>query len=119
MRKLATIVLALSLPLVAKTPLHEVQVTTTDRADLAAGGTIRVSGSVGQLDVEGWDRSEVEVTVTRSVWRRDTPQGREQGTGLLNHVVVKIDRKAASEVAITANSLRAISSPARCAARRT
>lgn len=101
MRRLATVVLALSLPLLAKVPLHEVQVTTTDHADLAPGGIIRVIGSLGQLDVEGWDRPEVEVTVTKSVWRRDTPQRREQGTQLLNHVLVKTERKAAGEVAIT------------------
>lgn len=101
MRKLAIAVLAFCLPLLAKAPLHEVQLTTTDHADLAPGGTIRVSGSYGQLDVEGWDRPQVEVTVTRSVWRSDTAQGRERGTQLLKQVVVKIERKAAGEVAIS------------------
>ena len=101
MRRLATMVLGLSLPLLAKAPLHGVQVTTTDHAELAPGGTVRISAAYGQLDVEGWDRPEVEVTVTRSVWRRDTPQGRKQATELLNHVVVKTERKAAGEVAIT------------------
>jgi len=35
MRKLATLVLAFSLPLLAKAPQQHVMVTTTDRVDLA------------------------------------------------------------------------------------
>ena len=43
-----------------------IQVTKTDRADFAPGGTIHVSGSHGDLNIEGWDRPDVEITVTKS-----------------------------------------------------
>jgi hypothetical protein len=41
------------------------QVTTTERVSFAAGGTIRIDHSYGDLNVEGWDRPEVEITVTK------------------------------------------------------
>jgi len=101
MRKMATVFLGLALTLAAKAPLHEVQITTTDRADLGPGGTVRISGSYGQLDVEGWDQPRVEVTVTRSVWRSDTPRALDQAKLLLQRVAVKAERRDSGEVAIT------------------
>jgi hypothetical protein len=42
------------------------QVITTDRVDFAPGGTIRIDGSYGVLNIEGWDKPEVEITFTKS-----------------------------------------------------
>jgi hypothetical protein len=42
------------------------RVATTERVDFPPGGTIRINGSYGHLVVEGWDRPEVEITVTKS-----------------------------------------------------
>ena len=39
--------------------------TKTERAPFAAGGTIRIDHTYGELSVEGWDRAEVELTVTK------------------------------------------------------
>ena len=93
-------VFVLVLPLAAKAPEREVQVTTTDHAELAPGGTVRISGSYGELDVEGWDQAQVEVTATRVVWRSDRPHAIEQAKQLLGRVTVKAERNAADEVAI-------------------
>jgi len=80
----------LCLPLLAKVPLQPVQVTTTDHVELGAGGTIRLSGSMGQLDVEGWDRPEVEITVVKSTWRSNTPKERDEATRELSLVKVAV-----------------------------
>ena len=39
--------------------------TTTEHVDFAAGGLIRINGSYGDLNVAGWDRPEIEVTVIK------------------------------------------------------
>src|SRR5450432_3405043 len=41
--------------------------TTTERVNLAPGGMIRIDGSYGDLNVEGWERPEVEVTVIKTL----------------------------------------------------
>ena len=43
------------------------QVTNTQNIEFAPGGTIHINGSYGVLRVEGWDRPEVAVTVTKSL----------------------------------------------------
>jgi hypothetical protein len=42
--------------------------TTTEKVDLAPGGTVRIEGSTGELNVEGWDGPGVEVQLTRYAW---------------------------------------------------
>jgi hypothetical protein len=101
MRRLAIIVLALGLPLLAKAPLQETQIVTGEHTDLAPGGTVRVIGSTGQLDVEGWDQPQVEITLSRSAFRPGTPQGIEDAKRLLNRIQAKVERNSAGEVLIT------------------
>ena len=45
----------------------QIQKTYTEKVGFAAGGTIRVDDSYGDLMIEGWDRPEVEVTVIKSM----------------------------------------------------
>jgi hypothetical protein len=67
MRPLA-ILFAACLPLLATPPLPRVESVTTERADFAPGGTIKIEGSTGEMSIEGWDQPSVEVTVTRYTW---------------------------------------------------
>ncbi len=67
MRSLA-IVFAACLPLLATPPLPRVDSVTSEKTDFAPGGTIRIEGSTGELNIEGWDQPSVEVTVTRYTW---------------------------------------------------
>ena len=101
MRSLALLALAAALPLLAKDPLRTVQVVTSEQVDLSKGGTVRIVGSTGQLDVEGWDRPEVEITLAKSTWSRNTPQAADAAKGLLNHFRVKEDHNASGELTIT------------------
>src|SRR5579871_2708912 len=59
----------------------------TERVSFEPGGLIRIDGSDGTLNVEGWDRPEVEVTVA----------GRDQPL---------VERRSRSELAITASKQR-------------
>ena len=43
-----------------------VSATQTARFNVSAAGSIRLQNSFGEVDIDGWDRPEVEVTVVRS-----------------------------------------------------
>jgi hypothetical protein len=62
------ILFAACLPLLATPPLPRVESVTTEKADFAPGGTVKIEGSAGELNIEGWDQPSVEVTVTRYTW---------------------------------------------------
>jgi hypothetical protein len=67
MQKLAVIPIVLALPLVAGDFSRQtLSVTQTERFNVSAPGTIRLEKSFGELEIEGWDRPEAEVTVVRS-----------------------------------------------------
>ena len=94
--------IAMALPLLAKAPLGEVQTVVSERIDAAPGGAVRVIGTTGELDVEGWDRPEVEVTVTKSTWRRNSPESVEAARRMLNRFRAKLERSQAGDILITA-----------------
>jgi hypothetical protein len=77
-----------------------IHVTKTERVDFAPGGTIHIKGSHGDLNVEGWDRPEVEVTVTRSTTRLYNAKEAEEAKKRLDLIQVKLDHKNASELSI-------------------
>ena len=98
-RRFASLALALCLPLLPKTPLQKVQVVTTDRVDFAAGGTIRFEGSVGELNIEGWDQPQVQVTLTRFDYADATDKDREKDK--LERITVKTEKRSGNELVIT------------------
>lgn len=84
----------------AEAPYEQAQLSTTDHINFAPGGTIRVSGSWGCLSVEGWDRPEVEVTVTRYGSVFYPPAKRDSAAQKLAKVKVQVERKSDHEAAI-------------------
>jgi hypothetical protein len=99
-RRVAAIAMAVCLPLAAKVPKPAMPIVTTERVEFAPGGTIQVDGSAGELNIEGWDRAEVEITVTRSTYRADTPQQQDLAKRQLEAIKVTMERKSAAELAI-------------------
>jgi hypothetical protein len=100
-RKFAPLALALCLPLLPKTPMQQVQVVTTDKVDFAAGGTIRFEGSVGQLNIEGWDQPQVQVTLTRFDYADATDKDKDREKGKLDRITLKTEKRSGSELVIT------------------
>lgn len=47
-------------------PMEQVQATHTERMDFPAGGTLKMLKSTGDLTIEGWDRSDMEITTVKS-----------------------------------------------------
>jgi hypothetical protein len=99
LRRVAPLALVLCLPLLPKTPLQPVQVVTTDHIDFAPGGTIRFEGSVGELNIEGWDQPQVQVVLTRLDY--EDAKGIDREKGKLERITVKTEKRSGNELVIT------------------
>ena len=67
--------LALSFPAQAQTvDKREAAITTTQCLEFSATGTIQIVDSFGTVKVEGWDKEEVELTVTKRTQKKYEPK---------------------------------------------
>ena len=96
--KLAFVLLPLSLLGAIQPPPEK---TTTERVDFAPGGLIHINGSYGDLNVEGWDRPEVEVTVVKTLPYARKPKPPEQSTTTLDQVRIVTEHKSPPELTIS------------------
>jgi hypothetical protein len=93
-------VFALCAPLAAA-PKQGISVVSTERVNFLPGGSIRLAGTMGELNVEGWDRPEVEIQLTRTLYREDTPSARERATRELQTIHVASAQPAAGQLVLT------------------
>src|SRR5262245_12681349 len=67
--------LALGLPAQAQTvDKREAEITTTQSLEFGAKGAIQIVDSFGTVKVEGWDKEEVELTVTKRTQKKYEPK---------------------------------------------
>ncbi|MGH9832433.1 MAG: DUF4097 family beta strand repeat-containing protein, partial [Blastocatellia bacterium] len=67
--------LAFSLPVQAQTVTkREAEIKTTQTLEFGAKGTIQIVDSFGSVKVEGWDKEEVELTVTKRTQKKYEPK---------------------------------------------
>jgi len=105
-RKVAIAVLGLTIraattqPLLAQQVSSLFQETKTEHVSLAPGGTIRIENSFGELNIEGWNQPEVEITVIKKL-----PYDYEASKSAkdLSVVTVTTERKSDKEVWIATN----------------
>src|SRR5580704_16384033 len=78
------------------------EVTATDHMNFAHGGLIRIDGSYGTLNIEGWDKEEVEVTVTKARPLRfgDSPAP-DRDQRRLDSIGIKTVLKSPGELTVT------------------
>lgn len=79
----------------------KVQATKTDRVDLPAGGTVRLTNSIGILTVIGWDQPQVEVTTTKITRQAYTDAEQSKGLSELDKVRVTAQRNGDEVVIAT------------------
>src|SRR5579872_1016289 len=105
MMKSLFIAIGIALPLVSGDGVKKpVQTTATERFDFAAGGLIRLSDSYGDLSIEGWDKPEVEIVVTKSLPRYYTAQEMEKTKDRLANVNVVAQKNSGSEMTISTSA---------------
>lgn len=100
MRLLPLILTFSCLALAAAEPKERVQVAKTERADLPAGGTLRLKNSTGELTIEAWDQPGVEITTTKSSKAEYAPAEREKASHELDRVKISNELKG-NELVIT------------------
>lgn len=101
MKKLWVALIVLALPLAADDRTKAApSATQTERFTVTAPGTIRIKNSFGELDIQGWDRPEVEITTVRST--EHLYAGNERGPAQRRLDQVQITSKHdANDVVIT------------------
>ncbi len=70
---------------------QKVESTTTQNLEFGARGAIQIVDSFGSVRVEGWDREEVELTVTKKTRKRYEPKNLAKGQKELERVKVTMD----------------------------
>jgi hypothetical protein len=99
---LLVVSLAGTAPLLKAADLKQpLEVTTVERVNFAPGGTILINDSFAFLDVNGWERPEVEMMVTKRTERYYHPQPREQALRRLADVRITTERRLDSELSIS------------------
>jgi hypothetical protein len=96
--KLAFVLLPLSLLGAIQPPPEK---TTTERVNFAPGGMIHINGSYGDLNVEGWDRPEIEVSVIKTLPYGYKSKQPDQATTHLDGIHIVTERKTPAEATIT------------------
>ena len=90
-----------ALPLAADDRSKEtVTAAHTERFNVSAAGTIRVDNSFGEVDIDGWDRPEVEVTTVRAAERFYNPKDRGRAQQRLDSVQIT-SKQQANDVTIS------------------
>lgn len=74
----------------------------------AGGGAVRVEHSYGEIDIEGWDRPEVEVTVERASEREAGARSRAAMEQRIGSVTVAARREGNDVVISTAYPARSV-----------
>ncbi|MBS1872019.1 MAG: hypothetical protein JSU00_02320 [Acidobacteria bacterium] len=93
-RILLSLILAAGATAVHARPKAEpVEAVDTEQTIFASGGIVELKDSIGNVQVEGWERSEVLVTVTKSAVERTE--------GELDRIVVAAERRGPDHLVIT------------------
>lgn len=90
---------AIALPLSGA--VQRVEVAKTEQMSFASGGIIRIAGSSGSLNVEGWDRAEVEIAVIKSTLKYYDSTQSEKAAANLERVRISTERRSTSELIIS------------------
>jgi hypothetical protein len=77
-----------------------IEVTNTQTLPFQAGGAIYVDRSYGELSLEGWDRPEVEITVTKSPDRLYDAKDQAEASRRAENVHVTAERRSDTEIRI-------------------
>jgi hypothetical protein len=77
------------------------EASITQHVDFAPGGVIRINGSYGELNVDGWDRPEIEVTVNKSLPYGYKSKQADQAKAHLDGVRIVTECKTPTEATIS------------------
>lgn len=77
-------ILAIGLFASALLSAAEATVSKTDTLEFPAGGKLNIQHSNGEVTVEGWDRSEIEITIVKTEYAEKNPDKAKRNVGKVN-----------------------------------
>jgi hypothetical protein len=80
--------------------MKQFQVASTDTMNFAPGGLIRITGSYGDVSVEGWEQPKVEVTVIKSLSYGFSNEDKQH----MERIHVASDRRSDFELSISTSA---------------
>jgi len=101
--RLAIFLAAACLLPAADSSRQKVQLTNTQKADLPAGGLLRLKHSKGEVSIEAWDQPGVEITTVKSTRTALPAAGRDKARKALERVEISVERTG-DELVIATNS---------------
>lgn len=97
------VVILLTLPLLADDRAKEIlSATHTEQFNVPTTGVVRLENSFGEVDIDGWDRPEVELTVVRSTERLRDAKERTEAQRRLDSVQITAKQNGNDVVISTA-----------------
>ena len=103
--RLAMVLAAVCLLQAEDSSPRKVQVTNTQKADLPAGGLLRLKHSRGEVNIEAWEQPGVEITTIKSTPTAIAEAGREKARKRLEQVTISVQREG-DELVIGTDSPR-------------
>jgi len=79
----------------------KVEVSSTEQIEFARGGIVRMQKSFGEVQVEGWDKNVVEVTVVKALNAADNPKDQAKARTKLDGVRVTVARESKNGLLIS------------------
>jgi hypothetical protein len=76
------------------------EVTTTERVEFGSRGTVQIIDSFGEVSVEGWDKPEVEMTVTKKTQKQYEPKNLAKGLKELERIKVEMAQVSESSLLV-------------------
>jgi len=98
----ASCILPAEIPVPDSDPLSKqiVEEKKTERLPLPAGGVVRLKNSFGDLDIDAWDESSVEITTVKTSHDYLFPSERDELKAQMERVTIKAERQG-NDVMIT------------------
>ncbi len=72
---------------------QKIEVSKTEKIDFKSGGVLRLTNSIGNLTIEGWDQPQVEITSVKSTKKAFSAAESAKGSAELDKVHITAERK--------------------------
>ncbi len=79
---------------------HKLEFRKSHSIPFSASGLIRIPDSFGEVEVEGWDRDEVQIDLIKKTLKRYSPAQEAKAIDHLQRVDVRLEKDAADDLTI-------------------
>src|SRR5262245_864274 len=92
--------LTLSATAQAQVTKQKAKITSTERLEFGMRGLIQIVDSFGEVNVEGWDQPDVELTVNKTTQKQYEPKNLAKGMKELERIKIQMERVGESSLLV-------------------